>query len=205
MAYPVTLADAFRSMILERKPRPIDVHWEQPRTTYQPGLEQRNLFTTGPANMSRVSSYGQLLEDMANPPPCCVPGPPCLPPHRVRPCGYRAHQPCQRPPSSPKVAPLPNRDPTLSSVALGTYKYGFLVQVSAELVRDAGVNLEAYLAREAGQAIGLGLGNHLINGTGTGQPRGVILDATVGATGPTGTASSFGRTGHRRTGHRPAL
>ncbi|MGP4092776.1 phage major capsid protein, partial [Streptomyces sp. KR55] len=93
------------------------------------------------------------------------------------------------------AAAIPESDPTLSSVSLGAFKYGFLVQVSTELVQDAGVDLEGYLARQAGQAIGLGLGNHLINGTGSGQPRGVLLDATAGATGPTGTASSFGAQG----------
>jgi len=56
-------------------------------------------------------------------------------------------------------------------------------------------HLQGYLAREAGQAIGLGLGNHLINGTGSGQPRGLLFDVTARVTGPTGTATSFGTQG----------
>jgi HK97 family phage major capsid protein len=47
-------------------------------------------------------------------------------------------------------------------------------------------------SRGGGTAIGVALGNHLINGTGTGQPRGVLADATLGVSGPTGTSTSFG-------------
>jgi HK97 family phage major capsid protein len=54
------------------------------------------------------------------------------------------------------------------------------------------VNVQTYLARQVGTAIALGFGPHLISGTGSGQPRGVLADATVGVTGPTGTATSFG-------------
>ena len=60
------------------------------------------------------------------------------------------------------------------------------------MVSDTSVNLQEYLARECGTAIGLGLGNHLINGTGTGQPRGVLADSTAGITGPVGTATTLG-------------
>ncbi|MEV5538482.1 phage major capsid protein [Saccharopolyspora shandongensis] len=74
-------------------------------------------------------------------------------------------------------------DPAFGQVPLGAYKYGMLVQVSRELIDDTGVDLEGYLAMSAGRALGNGFGAHAITGTGTGQPRGVVTDATVGVTG----------------------
>jgi HK97 family phage major capsid protein len=63
--------------------------------------------------------------------------------------------------------------------------------VSYELVEDAGFDLLGFLARNAGQACGAALGAHLISGTGTTQPRGVLLEASAGVS-PTGTAAGFG-------------
>lgn len=189
------LADDFRSMLLERNPRPIDVHWEEARSAYQPGIEQRNLLTSSPANMSPVSFYGKLVEHMVENSAVLRAGATLLTTNS----GETLRVPRTSALSTASLVSeggtISNSDPTLSSVSLGAYKYAFMVQVSTELVQDAGVDLENYLAREAGQAIGLALGNHLINGTGSGQPRGVILDATAGATGPTGTATSFGSQG----------
>lgn len=83
-------------------------------------------------------------------------------------------------------------DPAFGQVSLGAYKYGTLIQVSRELLTDAGVDLEGYLAMQAGRALGNAFGAHTITGTGSSQPRGVVTDATVGVTGPTGTATTFG-------------
>ncbi|GGX54174.1 phage major capsid protein [Streptomyces fructofermentans] len=189
------LADDFRSMILENNPRPITVQWENARSAYQPGLEARDLVTTSPANMSPVSFYGQLVEHMVENSAVLRAGATLL----TTSSGETLRVPRTTALSTAAIVAeagtIPDSDPTLSSVALGAYKYGFKVQVSTEMVQDSGVDLPGYLAREAGQAIGLGLGNHLINGTGSGQPRGVLLDATAGATGPTGTATSFGAQG----------
>ncbi|WP_262703974.1 MULTISPECIES: phage major capsid protein [Streptomyces] len=189
------LADSFRSMILERNPRPIDVHWENARSAYQPGLERRGLVTTSPANMAPVSFYGRLVEHMVESSAVLRAGATLL----TTTSGETLRVPRTSALSTASIVTeggtIPASDPTLSSVSLGAFKYAFLVQVSSELVQDSGVDLEGYLAREAGQAIGLGLGAHLVNGTGSGQPRGVILDATTGATGPTGTATSFGAQG----------
>lgn len=189
------LADDFRSMILEKNPRPIDIRWEHARSAYQPGLEARDLLTSAPANMSPVSFYGQLVEHMVENSAVLRAGATLL----TTSSGETLRVPRTTALSTAAIVAeagtIPDSDPTLSSVALGAFKYGFKVQVSTEMVQDSGVDLPSYLAREAGQAIGLGLGNHLINGTGSGQPRGVLLDATAGATGPTGTATSFGAQG----------
>lgn len=83
-------------------------------------------------------------------------------------------------------------DAAFGIVNLGAYKYGQLVQVSRELVDDTGVNLEDYLARACGRNLGLALAPHLATGTGSSQPRGVVTDATLGVTGPTGQTGGFG-------------
>ena len=77
-------------------------------------------------------------------------------------------------------------------MTLGAYGFKVLITVSNEMVEDDTLDLQGYLARETGVALGNALGSYLINGTGTGQPRGVLADATLGVTGPTGTATSLG-------------
>ncbi|MEU0369101.1 phage major capsid protein [Streptomyces sp. NPDC006283] len=83
-------------------------------------------------------------------------------------------------------------DPTFGQVELGAYKYGRLVQMSRELVDDTGVDLEGYLARSAGRALGDAFGAHAITGDGSGKPRGIVLDASAGVTGPAAVAGGFG-------------
>ncbi|MFF4347536.1 phage major capsid protein [Streptomyces sp. NPDC001530] len=76
-------------------------------------------------------------------------------------------------------------DPTFGQVPLDAYKYGFLLQVSHELLNDTAVDLEGYLAMQAGRALGNWFGSHLIIGTGSSQPNGVVTAATSGVTGAT--------------------
>ncbi|MFD7860971.1 phage major capsid protein [Streptomyces sp. NPDC059783] len=83
-------------------------------------------------------------------------------------------------------------DPAFGMVTLGAYKYGNLIKVSRELVTDTGVDLEGYLAMQTGRALGNAFGAHAITGDGSGKPRGIITDATAGATGPTGEGGGFG-------------
>jgi HK97 family phage major capsid protein len=94
-------------------------------------------------------------------------------------------------------------DPALSTVTLGAYKYANYFEVSSELVNDTPVNLLDFLARQAALSLGLGAtgyGDDLINGTGTGQPRGLLLDAATGVTGPAGTAAGLGTQGTANQG-----
>lgn len=79
-------------------------------------------------------------------------------------------------------------DPAFGQASLGAYKYGVMVQLSRELVEDASVDLEGYLAMETGRALGNAFGAHLVTGTGTNQPRGVLADTTLGVTTATGVA-----------------
>lgn len=83
-------------------------------------------------------------------------------------------------------------DPTMNSfVTLGAFKYGFLVQVSRELVEDSGVDLLGFVAENVGQGIGYAVNTGLTTGTGTTQPFGIVTQAAAGVTGSTGVAGAF--------------
>ena len=86
---------------------------------------------------------------------------------------------------------LADSEPTYSSITLGAYKYGFLIQAANELVTDAGFDLAAHLAQQAGNAIGYAVNDALTVGTGTVQPRGIVTAAGSGVIGGTGVAGAF--------------
>jgi HK97 family phage major capsid protein len=81
-------------------------------------------------------------------------------------------------------------DPVFNKRTLGSFKYGELILVPTELLQDTGVDLEGYLARMAGRAVGNALGAHLVTGTGSGQPSGLFLNSTLGVTSGTGVAGA---------------
>lgn len=80
---------------------------------------------------------------------------------------------------------LTNNEPTFGQVTLDAFKYGFLMQISHELANDTSVDLIGYLSRQAGRALGNGFGAHLVTGTGSSQPNGVVTAATSAFTGAT--------------------
>jgi HK97 family phage major capsid protein len=89
-------------------------------------------------------------------------------------------------------------DPTLGTVTLKAFKYANYFEVSSELANDTPTNLLDFLARQAALSLGLGAtgyGDDLINGAGTTEPRGLLLDAGTGVTGPTGTGTTIGTQG----------
>jgi HK97 family phage major capsid protein len=89
-------------------------------------------------------------------------------------------------------------DPALSTVTLKAFKYANYFEISQELANDSPTNLLDFLARQAALSLGLGAtgyGDDLINGAGTTEPRGLLLDAAAGVTGPTGTGTSLGTQG----------
>jgi HK97 family phage major capsid protein len=88
-------------------------------------------------------------------------------------------------------AAISESDPAFAKRSLGAYKYGVIVQVSRELVDDTAVDLLGYLARQAGRACGNALGAHLVTGTGSSQPAGIVTGATTGVTGGTGVTGAF--------------
>jgi HK97 family phage major capsid protein len=84
---------------------------------------------------------------------------------------------------------------TNSGWSIKAFKYANYFEISQELANDTPTNLLSFLATQAALSLGLGAtgyGDDIINGTGTTQPRGLLLDAATGVTGPTGTGTSLG-------------
>lgn len=84
-------------------------------------------------------------------------------------------------------AVLTESDAVFAQTSLNAFKSAFSVQISSELEMDTSVNLMEYLARRGGEAIGNNAGAGYVVGTGTGQPRGVTLDSTLGVTAASAT------------------
>lgn len=143
------------------------------------------------ANTVPISFYNRLIEHMIEVSGVLMTNPTLL---RTA-TGEQIQIPKTTAHSTPSGAPiaeaatLSTSDPTFGQVPLDAYKYGLLLQVSHELANDTGVDLIGYLARQAGRALGNWLGAHLVTGTGTSQPNGVVTAATVGVTGATTGAS----------------
>lgn len=81
---------------------------------------------------------------------------------------------------------IPQADPAFGKRTLSSYKYGDLIIISRELITDTVVDLDGYLARMAGRAVGNALGAHLVTGTGVSQPAGISGSTTLGVTGGAG-------------------
>ena len=90
-----------------------------------------------------------------------------------------------------EAATIAASDPTFGQVPLDAYKYPVLLQISNELVNDTSVDLEGYIAMQAGRAVGNAFGVHAILGTGTSQPNGLVTAATLGVTGGAGVVGAF--------------
>ena len=82
-------------------------------------------------------------------------------------------------------------EPTYSSITLGAYKYGLLIPVSNELIADAGFDISAHLAEQAGNGLGYAVNAALTTGSGSSQPNGVVTAAGSGTIGGTGVAGAF--------------
>jgi len=80
-----------------------------------------------------------------------------------------------------EAAAYSEADPTFNSfVTLGAYKYGFLIQVTRELVEDAGVDILGFLADQIGNTMGTTANSRLTLGTGTVEPNGIVPRAGSG-------------------------
>ena len=184
--------DAFRSAVLERNPAPIEVRDDSPRFVRHLGAERRSLLTTSPANFRPVSFHDKIIQHMIETSSVLRAGATLL----TTTTGEDLRIPKATADSTAAIvaeaATIGLSDPTLGVVTLGAHKYACRFEVSHEMANDSTVDLESYLAQQAGRAIGTALGAHLITGTGTGQPRGAHTAAVIGLTGPVGTATSFG-------------
>jgi len=86
---------------------------------------------------------------------------------------------------------LDESEPTYSSITLGAYKYGLLIPVAAELVSDAGFNIESHLAEQAGNGIGTAVNAALTTGDGSSKPNGIVTASSEGVVGGTGVTGAF--------------
>jgi len=83
-------------------------------------------------------------------------------------------------------------DPAFNSfTTLGAYKYGFIIQLSRELIEDSGVDITAFLAEQIGNGLGFNVQTALTTGTGSSQPTGIVTAAGSGITGGTGVSGAF--------------
>lgn len=82
-------------------------------------------------------------------------------------------------------------EPTYSSITLGAYKYGLLIPVANELIADAGFDISAHLAEQAGNGLGYAVNSALTTGDGSSKPNGVVTAAGSGVTGGTGVSGAF--------------
>ena len=91
-----------------------------------------------------------------------------------------------------EAATLGESDPAFSAfITLNAYKYGFLTQVSRELLEDSGINVLDLLAMNCGNSLGFAVNTGLTTGTGTLEPTGLITAAGSGVTGGTGVSGAF--------------
>jgi len=95
-----------------------------------------------------------------------------------------------------QAATLGESDPAFGSgfVTLGAFKYGFLTQISRELLEDSGVNIIDLLAMNAGNALGVVVNQALTTGTDTVEPNGVVTASGSALIGGTGLATTGGFT-----------
>ena len=83
-------------------------------------------------------------------------------------------------------------DPAFGLVTLNDYKLGRIVKVTEELLQDSDFDIESYLARAFGRSNGLAEEAAFIDGTGSGQPTGLITGAgDVGSTETTVTEEAL--------------
>ena len=90
-----------------------------------------------------------------------------------------------------QAATLGESDPTFSSfVNLTAWKYGFLTQISRELLEDSGVDILALLAQNCGIALGSAVSTALTTGTDTTEPNGIVTASGSALIGGTGLATT---------------
>ncbi|MCF8020894.1 MAG: phage major capsid protein [Vallitaleaceae bacterium] len=79
-------------------------------------------------------------------------------------------------------------DDTFTTITIKAYKLTRIIKVSEEILEDNTIDLEAYLVQSFAKAIAAPEENAFINGSGTNQPQGVFVGATVGKTAASATA-----------------
>ena len=191
------LNEKFRQLIKTRSLEPVDISMQtsQMRSGFQPGIEKRSIITTSGTGLVGVSFYDQILLQLVDSSAILTAGATVIQSNSGEPLNVPKSTALSVAGLIPEGTIIPEADPGLGFVTFRGWKYGGLIQVSTELATDSTFDLTGFLAKQAGVALGNGFGANAVNGTGTLQPRGILTDATMGVTGPTGTATSLGTQG----------
>ena len=72
--------------------------------------------------------------------------------------------------------------PTFTSRLVGVYSYANLIKASNELLADQQANMDTFLVNVLGRGLAQAENNHVVNGTGSSQPLGVLAGGTAGIT-----------------------
>lgn len=146
---------------------------------------------TAGGNLVPTTFYGQLIEHMIDMSAILTAGPTVL----ETASGETIDIPITTSFSSGTLtaenAAITESDPAFGKRSLGAYKYGVIVQAPRELVDDAGVDLEGFLARQCGWAVGNTFGADLVTGNGSSKPSGIVQTASTGVTGGAGVTGAF--------------
>lgn len=88
--------------------------------------------------------------------------------------------------------PITEQDITFGVVNFTSYTYtSKLIRASWQLLQDSAFDLEGLIKTMAGERIGRILSDHFTTGTGTAQPKGIVVDATLGVTALTQQTLSY--------------
>lgn len=84
-------------------------------------------------------------------------------------------------------------DTVFGNATLDVYKYSSKkIALPFELIQDSFLDIEAYIQQVLAVRLGRITNTHYTNGTGTGQPRGVVTGATAGKVGAVGSTVTVG-------------
>lgn len=93
---------------------------------------------------------------------------------------------------------LPENSPESSvsipfdTLTLGAYKYSSrIVLIPLELLQDSGIDIEGLVVRKLAERLGRIQNEHQTTGTGTNQPQGVVVGATLGKSAASATAVTY--------------
>lgn len=75
---------------------------------------------------------------------------------------------------------IADSEPTFSSILLQPQKQAFIVKLANELISDAGFDIEAVIAEQAGNAIGFRVNELATVGSGSGETQGIVTAAGSG-------------------------
>lgn len=176
-------AEELRSFLMGEKGRGIDIPVEELRADQT---------TSNAAGVIPQGFYGQLWEYMIETSSVLQLGPQILRTttgETIKLPRATAHPAAA---SITEGSPITASDPTLGSVNSTVTKEGWLTQFTTELLTDSAVDLEGYLARQAGRSLGNAVGSAAVTAAIAAASAGVTAGNGIGAVTSFGTQSTEG-------------